>query len=455
MSIFLSNNQACKPEKHEELQPTYRNIGDFFFPIALQAILQSFTYPLVAIVAARGKGASLNIAALAQAHVLLFFLLSFCAGLLTTGMVYCVNRNGLKRFRILNKSFTFFVFFIHAFCCIPFVANIIFSSIMGLSNELYEATYLAFLLSLPFPLLFNLRNVSMVVLFNKKLTGKAFSASFARILLTIAISVILTSFGLTGIVWAAFCQTIPIIFEILLINHFAKEQIAELEKTNGHCPSLSEMTTFTMSFSAGKVLMAFSSYAVAAFAARAPNPEIMLPVYYATIGLTNPVAFAASRIQATVIAFAVPKIKNFKLFNFTAVAGLICGLAPLIFIVPFLANWYYGSLQKIPTENLIYVKQAATLLVFVPFSVALRSYMEGWAAFSRKSLAVITGQGVYLGVVVSTAFFTFSLGTQGHLIGPISLFIGNICTAAILILALKIKEPQGLKQPPSPFITPI
>ncbi len=440
--------------RNGDTEAAYGEIGRYYLPLALQAVSQSFTYPLVAIVATRGREGSLNIAALAQAHIILFFLLSLGAGLVTAGMVYCVNGEGLRRFRMLNRRFTLMIVAVHGLVCIPLVSHIIFSSIMGLEGELYRSTYLAFLLSLPFPMMFNFRNIAMVVLFNNKLTGKAFSATLGRIVLTVLLSIVLTFSGLTGIFWAAVCQTIPIVLEVILMNHFAKESLGKLRLKEGDCPPIGEMATLTFSFSAGKMMMAFSAYAVAGFAARAPEPGIMLPVYYAAVGIMNPLAFAASRMQATVISFAVRGVKNIRLFNFTVFSGLVCGAIPLVFTLPFLSDWYYGALQKIPSGDLPLVKQSAMLLVLVPFAVALRSYVEGWAAFRRNPVAVIAGQGVYLGAVVSAAFFAFNLGAQGNMIGPLALFVGNICAAGILALALRMKEPEDIHAPPAQFITP-
>lgn len=434
-------------------QPTYKELRSYYIPLALQAISQSFTYPLVTIVAARGSGGSLNIAAIAQAHLILFFLLSFAAGLITSGMVYCRNKEGYSRFKILNGLFVLIILLTQLICCIPQVARIIFSSVMGLQGDFYDATYLAFLLSLPFPLLFNIRNISLVVLFNGKKTGKAFSATLSRILGTILLAFIFTYIGLTGIFWAVVCQTIPILFEVVLMNYFAHDDIKKLKHLAGRSAPISEMALLTFSFSIGKMLMAFSAYAVAGFAARAPDPTIMLPAYYAATGVCNPLSFAASRMQATVISFATRGIKNTRLFNFTLIIGIICGTTPLIFILPGLSDWYYGILQKIPKENLIYVKQTALFLILVPLSIALRSYVEGWAAFRRKPTVVIAGQGVYLGAVVSAAFFAFNVGTQGNLIGPIALFTGNIFAAAILALTLKMNEVEEIK-PEAQLINP-
>jgi hypothetical protein len=49
-------------------------LARFFVPLAIQAASQALSYPLVAIVAARGAGGPLNLAGLAQANTVMFFL---------------------------------------------------------------------------------------------------------------------------------------------------------------------------------------------------------------------------------------------------------------------------------------------------------------------------------------------------------------------------------------------
>ena len=70
----------------------------FFIPLAIQAASQALSYPLVAMVASRGPGGPLNLAGLAQASTVMFFLGMIAISSVTTGMVYAKTREGYQQF---------------------------------------------------------------------------------------------------------------------------------------------------------------------------------------------------------------------------------------------------------------------------------------------------------------------------------------------------------------------
>lgn len=417
----------------------YREMLAFYLPLALINISQSLTYPLVAMVATRGPEGAFNIAALAQATSVAFLIFTISTGMITAGMVFVRTIEGFRRYVRLNFMFTIAVVLIHLFCCIPAVGHFIFGTLMGLPPRLESLTYTAFVLVVPMSLIFNWRNPYTVILFNEKQTARAYAATFARISITILLSFILASTGFIGIYWAVFCLAMPILAELFILRHYARPYILRLPSNKEKLISLKDMAFFSMSFSIGSVLISFCGYLIGAFAARAPVPETMLPVYYAALGLASPVCFGAARIQALVIAFAQERGKNAKLVIFACVSGAVLGLIPLLFLLPYLNEWYYVFLQKLPPEHLVHIRRTALFLLLAPLTVALRSYAEGWAAHYRKPVSVISGQGVYLGTVVTVAFFTLQNGFAGNIIGPIALTIGNICAMISIFLALNIE----------------
>ncbi len=420
---------------------SYGSLTRYFVPLALQAISQSLTYPLVAMVAARGEGGAANIAALAQSGAMFFFLYGFATGLITTGMVYAHTAQGLAAFRRLNSIVTAGIMVAHLLCCLPPVSHVIFGVLMGLPPALERPTAFYFMLIFPLSLIFNIRNPAMIVLFNEKATGLAYAATLGRIALTLVFSAVCCAMGLVGLVWAMIAQTIPMIAEAYAFSWFARPFIRKLPDAGGPVASLTEMFNFTMSFSIGKVLMWFSTYLIGAFAARAAAPELMLPVYYAALGLVNPVSFGASRAQALVIGFDGNRRQKRRILDFTYASGIVLGFFPLLFLLPGVCEWYYVTLQKIPYASIPDVRLTALWLVPLPLVVAVRSYAEGRAAVRRKPLAVMAGQGVYLGLAAAVAFFCLDAGMSGNLIGPVALLVGNIFAAIVIGLAIRTEDP--------------
>jgi hypothetical protein len=205
-----------------------------------------------------------------------------------------------------------------------------------------------------------------------------------------------------------------------------------------------------MTFSVGKVFLALSTYLTGAFIARAHNPEQMLPVYYLALGLANPASFGTSRIQALVISFCGDKKTNRKIFYYALCAGCVCGLLPLVFILPGIIHWYYVTLQNLPVSDLPLVRMTALALVTLPLTVGIRAYGEGKAANLKKPVTVLAGQAVFLGIAAVTAFFALSMGIAGNMIGVLALLVGNITAAWIIFLAVNWEERRELPVLPAP-----
>ncbi len=424
--------------KKENIQ-SFPQMTSFFIPLALQAISQSFTYPLVAMVAARGEGSYMNIAALAQSWAVTFFIFNFGAGLIATGMVFIKNRVSYIRYKQANLIFMAITFLFHLFCCVPAVSHVIFGFFMGLDPAMENRTYIAFVLSLPLSIFFNIRNPHTALLFNEQKTGVAYYATLTRVIMTLTIAYLFVCIGLVGLLWAMIAQTIPVITEAFLMKYFARESLKRIMQIEGTAPKLPEMMLFTMSFSVGKLFICFSGYIIGAFAARAPQQEIMLPVYYAVLGIVNPVSFAAARMQELVISFGKERGKNRNLLLFMILLGIILGIIPLLFLCPPLNKWYYTVLQRLPADSMRHIKLTGIFLGGLPLFVAFRAYAEGWAAHHKKPVSVVAGQGVYLGMVVTAAFFALNSGLPGSLIGPVALYAGNIFSMIVISLSLNIE----------------
>ena len=64
------NPEPLNPKPLNSDPPSTWKLTRFFIPLAIQAISQALSYPLVAMVASRGAGGPLNLAGLAQSNTL-------------------------------------------------------------------------------------------------------------------------------------------------------------------------------------------------------------------------------------------------------------------------------------------------------------------------------------------------------------------------------------------------
>lgn len=434
-----------------ERAPRYGELARFHAPVALQAMSQALTYPLVTMVASRGAGGALNAAGLAQSNQFMFFLASTTFGLITTGLAFSATREGYRRFVHVNYMFLGSIALLHALFIIPALSHVVFGKLMGLTPALEQPTRLTFALCLPLQVLFVLRNPYQVALVSARMTMRATAATLGRIVLTAALSPLFCAMGLVGPVWAVVCLTIPLGLEVVVSWALARGPVRALEQkqTAEAEPTHAEILRFGLTVSLGYVFLSMAGYLVASIIARAASPERVLPAYYFAQGLAGPCTYGATRVQALVISFSSGKQTNTRLVGYAVVAGGVLGVLPLAAVMPGVITFYYHRLQQLPVADLGLARATACALVLVPLMAALRAYGEGRAAYLRRPEVILVGQATFMGTVTATAFFALNLGVAGNLIGALALAVGNLCAAGTVMLVLGTHWRSDAPLPPT------
>ncbi len=418
-----------------------RTLTRFFVPLAIQAASQALCYPLVAMVASRGPGGPLNLAGLAQANIVMFFFGMFAISYVTTGMVFAKTREGYQKFRLVTLLTGFTVIIIQAILSAPPLAHLLFGKLIGLPTAIEQPARTAFLVSIPLQFLFFLRIPYFVVMYINKATGKASFATIGRIALTALLSPLFCTLDLVGPVWAVVCLTIPVGIEALTSRIFADRFLKALPSSPENPPGARKIFWFTLPLSMGGYFLSISAIILAGFIARAPNPDRILPVYYLALGLANPMAFAATRIQTVVLVFPPRSEKDRRTLQFALAAGFMLGLLPLLFSLPGLIEFYYVKLQKLTVQDLQLVRLTALSLVCFPMSVAIRAQSEGLAAWHKKPVTVLFGHAMFMVTIISTGFTLLKFGVPGHLIGPVGLTLGSLVSSTTMRIFLnRVKE---------------
>ena len=415
----------------------YRDLTRFFVPLALQATAQAFSHPLVAMVASRGYGGPLNLAGLAQSGTVMFFLGIFSIFYMTTGMVFARTREGYQTFWRVCVWSGICIILIQSLLCIPAISHLLFGRIIGLPLSIEQPAKITLLAAVPLQFFFFLRIPYQVVLYNGLATGRASLATVGRIVLTALLSWFFCYTGLVGPIWAVVCLTIPVLLEVAISIFFAWQYLRRLPVASKSPPKAMEIFCFNLPLAVGGFFLVFSVLALSAFIARAPEPERILPIFFLALGLANPVAFAATRNQAVVLAYPPSESMARSTFRFAILNGAILGLLPLLFIIPGLIELYYVTLQKLNPNELALVRVTAISLITFPFAVALRAHSEGLAAWEKKPIAVLAGHGCYMVMVIMSGFLALVLGVSGYLIGGISLTLASLVSAYIIRVFLK------------------
>lgn len=419
----------------------------FYVPLLIQAFSQSLTYPLVAAIVSHGKNGVVDLAAFAQGQAVMFVIGALGGGLLTTGMVFGRDAEGFRQFRRLNLIITTVLLLVQALACAHPFDTIIFRTVLGLQAPMDETAREVLFFSIPLQLFFFLRNAPLVALYNARASAAANWATLCRIILTALLTPLFVKLGWSGHIMGTLAMTGPVLVETLLAQWLAAPYIRRLEPAQTKPADAKTQFFFTVPLSFGGVLLATSGFMIGAFIARAAEPARMLPIHYVTMGVVNPVGFAALRMQAVALSFPPRDKQDHRMFLFALTAGAVLSLFPLIGQIPSVARWYFGEIQNLPTPDIPLAMRAMLLVSILPIIQSMRGHAEGIAAWRRRPNAILAGQAMNLASLMLALFVALHLGVSGYLMGVISIVIAVTMTLSTIRMGLVWAEMEDALNP--------
>ena len=419
----------------------------FYVPLLMQAFSQSLSYPLVAGIVSHGVYGVDALTAFSQGLMIMFMIGAIGGGLITTGMVFAKTWYGYVSFRRLNALM---MCALVALQCVPAISpfNVwIFEGFFNLPPELAEVSRWTLLFGGIMNVGFFLRNVPMVVLFNNLESGKANRATLMRIAVTLVCAAVFPLVGWTGPWWGLFALTLGVWVEMSATWLSARPFVAALPNRprDGVLPDdlplrssalLVEQFRFTMPLALGGFLLACSPLVVAAFVSRSADAADMLAVHYVTLGVANPVAFAALRLQTVAVKFMPEYPGDRRLLAYAVAAGLLLGVIPLLFATPVVGDWYFGTFQNVPPRILGTAKLAIGIYSLICVIHAVRARIEGIAAARKRPSAVMYGQIAYTVSLFLVCAVMLPLGCAGWVIAITAIFVAPACVTAAVYAAL-------------------
>ena len=420
----------------------------FYLPLLLQAFSQSLTYPLVAGIVTHGADGINALTAFSQGQVVMFMIGAIGGGLVTTGLVFAKTWYGYLSFRRLNALMMGALLAVQAVAAMPPFSDWIFAGLFALPPNLAETARLTLLGGVVMNGAFFLRNVPMVVLFGNYDSEKANRATVARIAVTLACAVALPRMGCVGAGWGLFALTFGVLVEYVLTWHWARPYVARLRQASAPVPgdaapgageviSLTlEQFKFTMPLSLGGFLLMLSPLIVATFVGRSADPGDMLAIHYVTLGVANPVAYAALRMQTVAIQFPPERPGDRRLLVYAVAAGALLGLGPLLFSTPAVGNWYFGVYQNVPPRILGTTRLAIGIYSFICMIHAVRGRVEGLAALRKCPSAIMAGQIAYTVGLFATLAVLLPLGVAGWAMAVSAIFVAPVVATAAMYATL-------------------
>lgn len=421
------------------------SVTRFYVPLLLQGFSQSLAYPLVAGIVTHGELGVDALTAFSQGQMVMFMIGAIGGGLMTTGLVFAKTWIGYVAFKRLNTLMMSALLTIQCIVAMPPFSDWIFSGLFNLAPELSRIASQTLLWGAVMNGFFFLRNVPMVVLFDNLQSAKANYATLIRLFVTFALAVCFPRVGLAGPRWGIAALTFGVGVELVATWLFARPYVARLpNKPNAgdakSLPSIPRLTLeqfrFTLPLSLGGFLLMLSPVAIAAFVGRTADPNDMLAIHYVTIGVANPVAFAALRMQTVAIKFPPEYAGDKRLLAYAVVAGLLLGIIPLAFSTRLIGGWYFGTYQNVPPRIIGTACLAVGIYSLIPLVQAIRARVEGLAAIAKRPKAIMAGEIAYTASLFAVCSILLPLGVPGWAMAVTAIFIAPICVTATIYAVL-------------------
>ena len=416
----------------------------FYIPLLLQAFSQSLTYPLVAGIVTHGACGANGLTAFSQGQMIMFLIGSLGAGLITTGLVFARTPYGYISYKRLNLLMMSVLITCQCVPALPPFGHWVFEGLFALPPELATVARWTLLGGVFMNGAFFLRNVPLVLLFNNFESGKANLATLARIAFTLVCSAVFPHLGWCGPGWGLVAISCGVFLELWVSWVFARPYARALQVTDGMpLPRAAEIAAlaweqfrFTLPLAFGGLLLATAPLVIAAFVARTAAAGDMLIIHYMTLGIANPVAYAALRLQTVAVKFPPEYPGDRRLLVYAVIAGLALGLIPFVFSLPLVGDWYFGRFQNVPRHLLGTVELAIGLYSFIAVFHAVRARIEGIAAFQRRPSAVMAGQIAYTVSLFLTCLVLLPTGCAGWKMAMTAIYVAPACTAMAVYATL-------------------
>ena len=395
----------------------------FYVPLLLQGFSQSLAYPLVAGIVTHGEHGVDALTAFSQGQMVMFMIGAIGGGLITTGLVFAKTWMGYVAFRRLNTLMMSALLAVQCVAALPPFSDWLFSGLFALPPELARIASRTLLYGVVMNGFFFLRNVPMVVLFDNLESAKANYATFIRLVVTFALAVAFPQMGLVGPWWGLAALTFGVGMELVATWLYARPYVARLPnrpQSEGapSLPSIPRLTLeqfrFTLPLSLGGFLLMLSPLVIAAFVGRTADANDMLAIHYVTIGVANPVAFAALRMQTVAIKFPPEYAGDRRLLAYAVAAGLLLGVVPLVFSTPLVGGWYFGTYQNVPPRIVGTARLAIGIYSLISVIHAVRARVEGLAALAKRPKAIMAGQIAYTTSLFLVCSILLPLGVPGY-----------------------------------------
>jgi hypothetical protein len=413
--------------KNEEVN--YRELGVFFFPIALSAILMMTSHSIISSALARTTNAEISLAAFSVASSISMLFESPCYNIRQMVIALSDDRGSLKS--IVAVGILVLIVSITLMGLVSFtnLGKVIFINIAGIRPELFPEVISSFRLLMLLPILSAVRAYFQGVLIVKKRTYWLTINVSIRLVFMLFISAFILNQtkldnSLVGVVIFVSGMAVESILSVLTGKRYFKNFSNSPEKTKSTI-TIRE----TLVFFAPLVLASFSQTltrpSINAGLARVENPDIALASFQVAYSYAMIFIVLLFYIHQLVLVFVKDKSSFIKVRNFIIlVALLITGFLLISGLTPighFLLERLIGVEESLAKESL----RTIAFYSLIPILLGMGEMYMGFLMKAKKTFDITIAKTInVIVVIISSSFLSIILPTLGGPIASISLSVG-------------------------------
>ena len=437
---------------------TFGRMALFFVPLVLLVASQGLTYPFVASIVSHGPLGVKELTAYAMGQSAVFLVGSVAADMVTTGMMFCRSREGLREYRRLNGALLAAAVALMLAVCLPGPDRLVFSGVYGLETpELVRVARNSLLLGIPLQACFFLRAASLAELLLARRSDLLNLCTLVRVCLAGLFAWLFVRLGWTGYAWGAGAMFVPGAVESSLVVLFARRYRLALPERDPRGIGLAagRQLRFLLPLSLGGIFMWATTILDYHFLMLSGSPGLgpeaaseagllNSTLHTLVIGVANMLALAALQLQSVTIAFPPAdaagrrRLALFALLAGLALAAAIAGLA----LPEAPARWYFCAYQNLAPEHLPLARALAFGTAALPVLYAFVGRANGLAANAFKSRAILCGQAAYFLAMFASLRILLALHVlPGWSWGVFSIACGTVAAIAATTLGTRVLKP--------------
>ncbi len=410
---------------------TERNVVRFWIPLSSTWLMMAMEGPILAALVARLADPTVNLAAYGVAAAIAMLIESPVIALLSASVALSRDdhsRSLLHRFMVrLNWLVTVLMIGI----CIPPVFDLVALNIIGLPSEVAWRVHVGLLCMIPWPAAIGVRRFYQGLLIRRGLTRSVAIGTIARLLSMAASGLLLSAYGVEGVVVGCVGLTAGVVLEGTAIWLIARRQPDAEDEGASEPLTDRRIIQFYAPLALTSVVSFFATPLLSFFVNRMPmavESLAVIPVVSSLLFVFRSFGFSYQEVGITFLGMSPAHYRVVRRVGVwitlaTSVLMIIVVATPLL----SLTYTYVFALEP----NLVQLAILPTqLLIIVPVTAAMYSLQRSVMIATHQTIHVSVSMAIEVGTMALCMTVFTVLGTvHGALAASIAIGIGSVLSS--------------------------